>query len=351
MVHGGDIYGNAVKYDFSANINPLGMPLAAALAAREAVSQCGHYPDIRGEALREAIAEAEGVPGEWIMLGNGASELIYGIANGLRPGKALGTAPAFGEYERAVRGAGGEMWFWTLRKERDFILGEEILSQDFNGIELLFLCNPNNPTGSMMERDLLLALAELCERKKIWFCLDECFLPFAEREAEMTMKPFLKEFPHLVILRAFTKVYGMPGLRLGYGLSSNPELRHRVQNCLPPWNVSLPAQRAGVAALDEPDYLERTRRLLEEERKYLTDALLESGLADKVYPSQVNFLFFHSTEEEGGKVFKRLLSCGILIRDCGDYCGLGEGYYRIAVRTHEENLALVRALGWQSHGI
>lgn len=228
------------------------------------------------------------------------------------------------------------MVFLFLQEAEGFRLGEEILSAITEETDILFLCNPNNPTGTLTEKALLLEVAKRCEETGTWFCLDECFLPFLAEEEKLTMMSEIERFPHLLILRAFTKIYGMPGLRLGYAVSANTGLLRRMRQTLQPWNTSLPAQLAGIAALQDETYLSRTRQLLSQEKEFLQKALL-AGLADKVYDSRANYLFFKGPED----LQERLLEKKVLIRSCSSYPGLSEGYFRIGIRTHAENEALL----------
>lgn len=335
--HGGDIYRNPAEYDFSVNINPLGMPAESLQEAQRALLLCGRYPDWKGEALGQAIAKQEGVEADQVILGNGAAELIYALCYFLGPQKALLASPCFGEYEAAVMAAGGEPVFWNLKEAEEFRLTEDFLTAVTEQIGLLFLCNPNNPTGSLTDRELLLKIAEKCEKTKTYFCLDECFLPFLEAEGALSLKDVLSRFPHLMILRAFTKIYGMPGLRLGYGLTANQELLCGMRSRLQPWNTSIPAQAAGLAALKDAAYLDRTRALIKKEREYLTGEL-QAGLAERVYPSSANFIFFRSRRDLKALLQKQ----GILIRSCSNYRNLGEDCFRIGIRSHEENRELIR---------
>ena len=336
-VHGGDIYRKSVEYDFSVNINPLGMPEKSLEAAQRAMLLCGSYPDWQGEALRRAIAEKEGVLAEQVILGNGAAELIYALCFGLGQVRGLILAPSFGEYEAALLAAGGVPAFWDLREEKDFRLEEDILGVVTEDVGLLFLCNPNNPTGSLVERELLCKIAQRCEETNTYLCVDECFLPFCGREAELSMRGLLGCFPHMVILRAFTKIYGMPGLRLGYAMSANEGLLLRMRSAVQPWNTSIPAQEAGMEALKDWEYLERTGRLIDSEREYLKKELA-AGLTERIYPSGANYFLFRSRKD----LKELLLKERVLIRSCANYRNLTEGYFRIGIRTHEENRELIR---------
>lgn len=338
QVHGGDIYTKPYRLDFSANMNPLGMPAAVERAACEGVRRSGNYPDVECRGLREAISRGEGVPAEWIVCGNGAAELIFALAWAARPKKALLVSPGFAEYEQALRSVDCQIEFYQCQEERGFVLEEDYLSKITEDTEILFLCNPNNPTGLLIDPVLLERVARRCQEQRVLMVLDECFNGLLARGEELSRKQSLEQEPRLFLLRAFTKLYAMAGLRLGYGLCSDTALLERVRAALQPWNVSLPAQMAGVAAMAEQDYVRRSRAYIAKERAFLRKNLCELGL--KVYDSQANYLFFQGPEDLG----ERCASEGILIRDCSNYRGLGPGYFRVAVRTHEENLELLMAL-------
>lgn len=344
LLHGGDIYRNKVEYDFSVNVNPLGMPAGSIEAAERGIGLSVNYPDILGQDLRDSIAGEEMTKPFRVTLGNGAAELIYAICRALqRPVRGLLPAPAFQEYELAIRSVSGTCRFYELKEEEKFQLKEDFLSCITEDISLVFLCNPNNPTGRLAERTLLERIAQKCEDTKTCLCIDECFLPFSEKEEQYTMKHQLDRFPHMLVLRAFTKIYGMPGLRLGYTLSADKDFTERLQLGIPPWNTSVPAQMAGIEALKDKEYLKKTRRLIEEEREYLMGKLtkdLPEDLVEKVYPSDTNFILFKGRAD----IKEQLLRRGILIRSCGNYRNLQDGFFRIAVRTHEENEILVSNL-------
>lgn len=336
-VHGGDIYRNQVEYDFSVNINPLGMPKGSVKAAKEGILLSNQYPDDKAEELCKSLAEAKGVKPEEILVGNGAAELIYGLCYGIKGKHALEAVPCFQEYEEAFLQNGGRMKFWDLEEEHDFLLEESFLSFLTEEIDVVFLCNPNNPTGKLIPPKLLLKIAEKCEETNTWFCLDECFLPFLEEEKQYSLISRIHRFPHLMILRAFTKIYGMPGLRLGYAISSNQKLLGKIRRTIQPWNTSIPAQMAGMEALKDQDYLEQTRTMIQKEKQYLREEL-SNGLAEKVYDGAANYLFFKSRVD----LKEKLLEEKILIRSCSNYRNLEEGFFRIGIRTHEENQELIQ---------
>ena len=213
----------------------------------------------------------------------------------------------------------------------------EVLSEtDWDAV---FLCNPNNPTGQLLDPALLEEVLRLCRRRGIRLFVDECFLDLSDGWANRSLKKYILEYNGIFILRAFTKTYGMAGLRLGYCLSGDGALLSAMSRLTQPWNVSLPAQAAGAAALGEEAFLAEARALIGRERPRLGGELEKLGFT--VCPSQANYLLFWSPKG----IFQPLLERGILIRDCSNYRGLGPGWYRAAVKLPEENLSFIQALG------
>ena len=327
--HGGDVYRNPIEYDFSINVNPLGMPLASIQAAHEGIVLTGRYPDYRAEQLCRAIAKAKQVSVERIIPGNGAAELLYALGQTI-PGKALTIAPTFTGYAEAVAAGGGELCYAGNE--------QELLAKLDDSIRLVFLCNPNNPTGTLFTRDQILRVLEKAEQMQAYVCVDECFLPFLEEEASYSMLPYLAEHPRLLVLRAFTKIYCMAGLRLGYLACGDAELQSRIRAKLQPWNTSIPAQMAGIAALSDTEYLAKTRENLQAERAYLVPRLRE--LVEEVYDGYGNFLLFRDEPD----LKERMLDVGVLIRVCDDFEGLDDTYFRIGIRSHSENQEFIRRL-------
>lgn len=338
--HGGDIYSREIELDFSANLNPLGMPEAVRRAAAEA--DFSHYPDPACAALVRAVSEYEKIPAERIVCGNGAADLIYRIVNILnigRPERALICSPTFSEYEKAVIERGSEVLLHPLSEENGFALDESILRKITPDIGMLFLCTPNNPAGNTIEPLLLERILQKCRETGTVAVVDECFLDFVENSARLTAKQYINE--RIVILKAFTKICAMAGLRLGYAIFGDEAFAEQVRDSGQPWAVSSPAQAAGIAAaevLAGTDYLERTRLLVAREREFLSQELTSRRV--KVFPSAANFLLLKSDRD----LEKILADKKIAIRNCSSYHGLDERFFRIAVRTHEENERLINAL-------
>lgn len=345
-IHGGDRYGAALQspytqeelLDFSASINPLGMPESIERAVIEGLTSSRHYPDPLCRRLRAALAEKEGTKAENILCGNGGADLIYRLVYALKPRQALVTAPTFAEYEEALRQTGTNIHLHRLPSSMK--LGEDILEAVTKDLDLIFICNPNNPTGLLTDRALLEKLLKKAEAHSTCVCIDECFLDFVKEKEAYTLTGLLPQYPHLLILKSFTKLYAMPGLRLGYLLSENQRLLKKIRQAGQPWSVSEPAQQAGIAALTETDFRARTLTLVETERERLKKALTSLGC--RVWPGQANYLCFRAPGTPD--LYEKLLAKGILIRLCSNYHNLTKEDYRIAIRTPEENKRLIQAM-------
>lgn len=371
--HGGDIDSRKITYDFSASINPLGLPDGVRQALAEGIAQYEKYPDPRCRALVQAISNEENVPEDYVVCGNGASELLYKLLQVKRPKRVLLAAPCFVEYEKAVIECGGDVCYYERKQEQQLCLDEEILGclsgKKENRVDMVILCSPNNPNGDVVAPDLMSQIINQCTAHGITLVIDQCFIGFCEFEKSGDSRiistgknvtvsqcqsgrvmtgvgrppkenPFIiyPQYDNIIVLKAFTKLYAMAGLRLGYLLCSDTAMNQKIRQTGQCWNVSVPAQLAGIAALKEKSYVEQTKRVIRRERTWLAGMLLELGL--RVYPSEANFLLVYSPLALADALEKK----GIAIRDCGNFKGLGEGYYRIAVRGHEENVVLVREI-------
>ncbi|MGN0482037.1 MAG: pyridoxal phosphate-dependent aminotransferase [Lachnospiraceae bacterium] len=338
MQHGGDIYHQTVELDFSVNINPLGMPPTVQKALQEAAEACIHYPDLKAEALTNALAEALSVSNEQIICGNGASELFLAIVHALQPKRILIPVPSFLGYERVAEAVGAEIIFYAMKKEESFRLTERFLEHLTEEMDLLFLANPNNPTGAVLSENLLLHILARAKERQITVVLDECFLGFTGEDRQRSMRSRLSEYPNLIVVRAFTKLYAIPGVRLGYLLCADLVLCEKIRLQLPEWNVSVFAQCAGVAALKEQEFVTKSVSYMQKQRKILAEELCDTGL--QVYESDADYLFFFSEQ----RLYEPLLEKKILIRDCSNYRGLKKGYYRVAVKKEEENRRLIEEI-------
>ena len=342
--HGGDWAGYQTEYgklalDFSANVSPLGLPDGVHRAAVRALDAAERYPDPDCRTLREKISAFHRVPEENIVCSNGAADLIDRICRTLRPRCAVLDIPEFGEYARALEAEGCRIRTVRRREEENFLLDTEAMIAEADDAEIMFLSNPNNPTGLLTSRENLQMILDRCREKHLMLVLDECFLELTDHPEAFSMISYLSEVPELVILRAFTKTYAMAGLRLGYALCGSRETASALQDCGQPWPVSHIAQEAGIAALNEENYVNQLRRMISKERPRLKDALSQLGL--RVIPGTANYLLFQSMD---GTLHDKLRRQGILIRDCGGEDGLSAGWYRVAVRTEEENDRLIQVM-------
>lgn len=337
--HGGDVYGQEVRCDFSANINPLGTPESVRRAVVDAANRIAHYPDPCCRKLVKKIAEYEGVSTDFVMCGNGAADLIFSYCAAVRPKKALELAPTFSEYSMALKSVGCRVDAYTLQKGNDFALTEAFLPVlQAEAPDVVFLCNPNNPTGRLIEPTLMEEICRVCAQMGTRLFLDECFLDLSDDSGANSMKRYLTLYPNLFIIKAFTKNYGMAGLRLGYCLCGNRTLLERMSKMTQVWNVSIPAQEAGLAALEESAFLAKAKAVVVEERAWLHAELVKLGIIP--CRSDANYILFYTQAE----IEAPLAEQRILIRNCSNYRGLQQGWYRIAVKQRKENELLISAL-------
>lgn len=344
--HGGNVYEKAKTLgvskeeilDFSANISPLGIPKGVKQAMRASIDELIHYPDPDCVELKEEIAKVETVRNEFIECGNGGADLLFRLALALKPRRVLLPAPTFVEYEEAMRAVDSEIFYTTLDEE--FKLCPDWVKRKIReGIELFILCNPNNPTGLLTERKTVLEILEEAKKVGSYVLVDECFLELYERERDYSLKLYLEQYENLLILKSFTKLYAIPGVRLGYILSSNKKVLEKIKNCGQAWGVSHIAQKAGVAALKEKEYKKEVIELIARENLFLKQSLRELGI--DVLDGAVNYLFFHTKQKD---LDSRLEREAILIRDCSNYQNLEKGYFRVAVNDHKQNIKLIEAL-------
>lgn len=337
-IHGGDVYHHQGCIDFSANCNPLGTPEGIKKAIIKSLEHINDYPKVGCTPLKKAIAEYENTKPDQVICGNGAAEVIFSLCRAVNPRRALVPAPTFAEYQQALYSVDCQVEFFPLDGKKGFVLEENFLQALTEEIDIIFLCNPNNPTGLLVEKPLLEKILKRCQELDILMAVDECFLDFVPTPEKYTLKEYLETYDNLFLLKAFTKRYAMAGVRLGYGLCGNKRLLEKIEGVCQPWNVSSMAQAAGLAALQEREYVEKGRQVTFQELAYLKEELAALGYL--VYPSQANYVFFTGPAD----LYEKLEQKKILIRDCSNYTGLSKGYYRVAVKKHEENQQLIRAL-------
>lgn len=333
--HGGNDLSLDIDLDFSANLNPLGMPEKVREAVIASAAEWEKYPDPFCRKLRVKLSDKLGVPVENIVCGNGADDLIYRIVSALRPKKALICAPTFSEYKKALYEYGCVVREHFLKEENNFALTGRILDE-LAGNDIFILASPNNPTGQITDPKLLAAIAERCRMAGVFFLCDESFIGFSSESDRLTVLNLLNEMT--IVLRSFTKLFAMAGLRLGYAVFGNTETAEKISCTGQYWSVSAPAQAAGIAALDEKDYIMKVTGLIKNERDHLATEL--AGMGVKVFPSDTDFILFKARTDLGELLLKKK----ILIRSCADYSGLDGSFFRTVVRTEFENRQLLAAI-------
>jgi threonine-phosphate decarboxylase len=349
--HGGNIYrvsretGIPEKelVDFSASINPLGVPSCVVSAIENAISNLPNYPEPYAEPLVSHLASYLGVNRETIICGNGSTELIYLIARALSPEKVLIPAPTFSEYERACRLICGMRGVrLELKKKENFDIDPDLFIRTMRGCDLAFLCNPNNPTGRLLERKALLQIAHAAARIKCYLVVDEAFIDFCQGE---TVINEVANNHFLIVLRSLTKIYALSGLRVGYGVFP-PTLAVLMGQHKEPWTVNTLAQRAGIVALNDAAYKQESLRMMKEEKKFMEKNFRSLGIA--YIPSSANYYLIQM--EKAQQAIVRLKRKGILVRDCSNFAGLDESYIRVAVKSRRDNALLVKELSHLCRG-
>jgi threonine-phosphate decarboxylase len=349
FAHGGDVFTIARSLsiepeellDFSASINPLGPAPGVKPAVTDAFDRLVHYPDNACTELRQALAAFHGLDPEQFWVANGSTELIYLMPRLVEGKRGLIVAPAFSEYERALSQAGWGAEFLYLRPREGFSLSLPLLEEKLKeGFDLLFIANPGNPAGNPLSPEIMERVSELAHSAGTFLVVDEAFMDFCEEYSGKRLVPVMGS---TIILRSMTKFYALPGLRLGYAIA-NERVIGRLAKAREPWSVNTLAQVAGVASLADAGYRELTLSHTAEERAVLVRGLGNiPGLI--VHPSAANYLLVEITAgPPAGEVRRRLLEERLVIRDCGNFMGLDNLFFRLSVRKREENERLVAAL-------
>jgi len=345
--HGGNLREAAEKsgispediLDFSANINPLGLPIGLKKLIRENLSEILRYPDPECKLLKKEISQYLNVDDKRIILENGSTPLIYLFVQKFSPKKVLIVTPTFSEYERALRIHKSKISFFQLKEKNKFEFKLKELVEFMDGTDALFLCNPNNPTGTIIPREKLMEIVRLTGKKNIFLFLDEAFIDYQEEES---LKKFVGR--NLFILRSFTKFFAIPGLRLGYGLG-NKELVQKLNKIRAPWSVNGLAQIAAIFLLQDKQFIKKSREFMKKERIFFFNELAKiSGL--KPFSPKANFILVKLLKNSlsASCLQKRLLKKKILIRDCTNIRGLNNSFIRVAVKNRTENQRLIEVL-------
>lgn len=344
--HGGDVYRASEEtgipigeiIDFSASINPLGMPHSVIEAIKDGIPLVVHYPDLFAERLARRLALHLDIDPQSVLCGNGSTELIYLLARALAPRRVLIPAPTFSEYARACRmQEGTECVSFPLLREDGFTIDPGKFGEALRGCDLAFLCNPNNPTGIVLERDSVIEIVKAAERQSCRLIVDEAFIDFSP---EHSVVREVAGKSGLIVLRSLTKFYALSGLRIGYAVLPKG-LSESVWKQKEPWTVNTLAQVAAMAAIDDNDFQTRSMEIIQQGKTLLSQGFRSMGIEH--LPPAANYFLLRT--DKAGEILARLRKRGILLRDCSSFDGLDSSYLRVAVRSPDENGKLLRELG------
>ena len=331
---------------FGANVNPLGLSENVKQQLASRLDILSSYPDRNYTTLRNTISEYCNVPAEFILPGNGSSELIALLIQERNPKHTLILGPTYSEYSRELSFSGSTQEYYHLREEDNFVLNVDDLCQTLEGnYDFLIICNPNNPTSSAITREDLQKLLTFCAEKNIFVMIDETYVEFAPDISEITAVTLTKEFTNLMVLRGVSKFYAAPGMRLGYGITGNLDFLKKMKEKQTPWSLNSLGALAGELMLQDKDYIHRTRELILSERTRLLQALAEIPTY-KTYPAYANFILLKIQKPvlTSYDVFDACIRQGLMIRDCSSFECLDGEYIRFCIMNPEDNTRLLNIL-------
>lgn len=349
--HGGDLNLAIKKYnldpakiiDFSVNTNPLGPPEVLCDLMRDGLHYATVYPDPFAEVLKDSYASLLGIRPGQLIFSNGAVELIYLAVQALCPKSVLIPCPTFREYEIAARAFGASIKTLRLSPEKGFLPTLGLLQRAARGVDLVFLCTPNNPTGNLLPPDILKPFLEFCAAEGTFVMVDESFLFFHDLWRELSVVGETTKYKNLLVLHSLTKFFAIPGLRVGYG-AAHPDTITMLGRFQPPWQVNGLAHAAAAAVVHEQEYADRSRAFIEHQRTRLAEAL-SSLPGIKVYPAEANYLLLELTGAlTAPALADALAGKGVLVRDCSNFPFLGNRYIRVAVKDQRSSDLLVSLL-------
>lgn len=331
---------------FSANVNPLGISYKLRQSLTEHIDAITSYPDREYTQLRKCIGEYVHTDYHNILVGNGSTELISLVIQLLHPNKALIVGPTYSEYEHEVTLGGGRSHYFRLRESDDFNLDLSLLQEALNhDVDLLVLCNPNNPTSSQIQRDTMRIILDFCKEKSIFVMVDETYVEFSEEYDRITSIPLTEYYNNIIILRGISKFFAAPGLRLGYAICGNRQLLKQIDDKKNPWTINSLAAVAGEIMFQDEDYIQDTKELIGRERKRIC-SILDSCPSVRYYPPHGNFILVRILKEglTSNDLFEAAIKKGLMIRDCSTFPFLDNKYIRFCFMKPEDNDALLKVL-------
>ena len=324
---------------FGANVNPLGLSGQVKKELAAHLDVISSYPDRNYTDLKKAIASYTGTSAEHIVVGNGSTELISLLINQRAPKKALLLGPTYSEYARELNLVGGTLEYYNLKEEQDFKLDISDLTDALKSdIDLLIICNPNNPTSSAISTPDIRELLAVCRSLDIFVMIDETYIEFAPKGAALSAVPLVPEFDNFMVIRGVSKFFAAPGLRFGYGLTSNQAFLQTLLTHQNPWSLNSVGAYAGERMLKDSDYIKKTWTLIDSERTRMCTEL--SGLDTvKIYPAYANFVLVKILKEglTSFDVFEKAIHQNLMIRDCSSFESLKGEYVRFCIMNPEDN--------------
>ena len=332
--------------NFAGNVNPLGLPASVKEAVATHADLFSSYPDREYLSLRNVLSNYCDVPADYILPGNGSSELIALLIEARAPKHTLILGPTYSEYSRELTFSGSTQDYYHLQETSDFRPDlEDLFHTLSDGYDFLIICNPNNPTSSAIFRDELKELLAFCKRKNIFVMIDETYVEFAPDISAITAVPLTKQFSNLMVLRGVSKFYAAPGMRFGYGITGNSEFLKTMREKQIPWSLNSLGAFAGEMLFQDHDYYQQTRNLILSERQKMYETI-KTLPTFKIYPAYANFLLVKILKDgvTSFDVFERCIQKGLMIRDCSSFQCLEGEYVRFCIQMPEENQRLLDLL-------
>lgn len=331
---------------FSANVNPLGVSYELRNCLASHIDAITSYPDREYTSLRNCIANYVGSDTSNILVGNGSTELISLMIQIKAPKKALIIGPTYSEYEREVSIEGGSSLYYPLHEEEDFKLNlPDLCTKLTKDIDLLVICNPNNPTSGCIYRKDMRKILDHCKQNDIFVMVDETYIEFAPELNKISSVPLTNDYNNIIILRGISKFFAAPGLRLGYAICGNTDLLKEINNKKNPWTINSLAAIAGEIMFNDKKYIEETKNLIDQERTRIC-SVLDTIPSLKYYPCTANFILckIKSDTPTANDLFEAAIRKGLMIRDCSTFPFLDEHYFRFCFMSPEKNDELLTVI-------
>lgn len=331
---------------FASNVNPLGMSPSLKQALREHIDILTDYPDREYQKLRDAVGAYTGADPSHILPGNGGTELIVTFIKTIQPKKTIVVEPTYSEYKRDLKAIKSDVIDFVLQEENQFQLDvKKLCSQIDESVDMVILCNPNNPTSTCISISQVQELVEKCKETSTFVLVDETYVEFVSDVSVISAIPLVKKYNNLIVLRGVSKFFALPGLRLGYACTSNEKMLRYIRKHENPWGVNALAAYAGTVMFEDTNYINATRSIVAQE-KSLVCSMLKSRKTIMVFPPSANFVLIKILRDDltAAQVFEHCIRQNLMIRDCSNFVGLGSSFFRFCFLKPEDDDHLVNAL-------